>query len=41
MATLELKTAQSRRELAEGLRKRAHAGLLGIGATTPGDAVSV
>lgn len=39
VATLELKAAQSRRELAEGLRKRAHAGVLGIGAA--GDAVSV
>ncbi|KAL4065377.1 hypothetical protein J3A83DRAFT_4437100 [Scleroderma citrinum] len=32
MATLELKTAQHRRELVESLRKRAHAGVLGIDA---------
>ncbi|KAI5983809.1 hypothetical protein EDD15DRAFT_2375990 [Pisolithus albus] len=33
MATLELRAAQHRRELAETLRKRAHAGVLGIDAT--------
>ncbi|KAI6043071.1 hypothetical protein EDC04DRAFT_2600468 [Pisolithus marmoratus] len=33
MATLELRAAQHRRELAENLRKRAHAGVLGIDAT--------
>ncbi|KAI6150986.1 hypothetical protein BKA82DRAFT_3106904 [Pisolithus tinctorius] len=32
MATLELRAAQHRRELAENLRKRAHAGALGIDA---------